>query len=550
MSIEVTSNFTTDEYLIGLESPGTFGKATLGQQDQPFIYGLSPRFQVTNTDGKLFFREPRPQAVWKFDTEVTVLWAASGFAGGETVAVSIVDVNGTVIPIDAVEQSATGGSLKLTPQAAWGEGVISVRLVATTGASVVTQTVQLTAPSTYFVIDAPTRDTNWLVGQTVTIAWTAKHIDAAKPVQVFAVERTHQQTIVVADSVSAGAGTVEWKVPDSIVFTSSGWQIEIAPMATGVRSSSAMFQITAPLPTDLCTTTKLKKENYLHDEIVCVKQPFLILAGTLRLVEIKFEWLWCLDDRLRINATYIGANGARASAMSTKKIGPDSSKLFAVLTADTHGADLQVELADIRRTDNGTSSKSLGGKLSLLPYDAIGNPERNAGTVLLAAAKLETTDPQCKCPYEDPGATCTARISPPCVDPDAIQCDKPCETNDIREKCTDNRFPRMSRFANGAAVCSAGTSINIHATPCGNNIMGSIQSRSTQLTVTNILEQPSCDKFWLSVSSAAGSGWIITTSVELCPAAQFSAPMGTAGADAMTASFVIAALAAARSLLF
>jgi hypothetical protein len=463
-----------------------------------------------------------------------------------------------VIPIDAVEQSATGGSLKLTPQAAWGEGVITVRLVATTGASVVTQTVQLTAPSTYFVIDAPTRDTNWQVGQTVTIAWTPKHIDAAAPVKVTAVERTHQQTITVAESVAAGAGTVQWSVPASIEYTSSGWQIEIAPVSTGVRSSSALFQITAPLPNNLCTTTKLKKENYLHDEIICAKQPFLILAGTLKVVEMKFEWLWCLDDRLRINTTYIGANGARVSTLSTKKIGPDSSKVFALLTADTNGADLAIEFSNIRRADNATLSKLLSGKLALLPYDAVANPERKAGTTLLEAAKLETTDPQCKCPYEDPGATCTSRISPPCVDPDAVECDKPCEANDIREKCTDNRFPRMSRFANGAAVCSAGTSINIHATPCGNNIMGEVRSRSIQLTVTNILEQPSCDKFWLSVTSPAGNGWIITTSVELCPAAQFSAPSGTAN-DAIatttttaTASFfvVVAASVLARLILF
>jgi hypothetical protein len=97
-------------------------------------------------------------------------------------------------------------------------------------------------------------------------------------------------------------------------------------VSTGVRSSSALFQITAPLPNNLCTTTKLKKENYLHDEIICAKQPFLILAGTLKVVEMKFEWLWCLDDRLRINTTYIGANGARVSTCRRKRSAPTAAK--------------------------------------------------------------------------------------------------------------------------------------------------------------------------------------------------------------------------------
>lgn len=471
--------------------------------------------------------------MWKFDTEATIMWDASGFVGGETVTVSIVDINGTVIPIDAVEQTDKGGSIKVVPQAAWGEGVITVRLVAT---AVITRTVQLTAPTAYFVIDAPTRDTSWRVGESVTIAWTAKHLDAATPVQVFAVEKTHQQTLMVADSINAGAGTVQWTVPDSITYTSSGWQIEIAPTSTGVRSSSPQFQISATLPNTVCTTAKLQKEMYLHDEIVCKKQPFLILARTLKVVEIKFEWLWCLDDRLRINATFISPSGAMVSAMSTKKIGPDASKVFSVLTADSHGADLQIELGDIRRADNGTLSKTLSGKLTLLPYDAIANPERQSGTVLAATARFETTDQQCKCPYEDPGASCASRISPPCIDPDSVACDKPCEANDIREKCTDARFPRMSRFANGAKVCSAGTSINIHASPCGNNVMGEVRSRSTQLTVNNILEQPSCDKFWLSVTSSDGNGWIITSTVELCPPDRFSVPDGTLSGAARASS--------------
>jgi hypothetical protein len=545
VSVPITAEFISEQYLVSVESAGVYGKTQLGQSSQPFIYGMSSRFQVVNTNGKVNILDPRPGTVWKFNTDAKVVWTATGFDGGETVSVSVIDVNGTTNAVGVATQTKAGGQLTLVPQAAWGVGVVTVRVVANNGESVVTATVELQEPAAFIQVTEPTRASNYRVGQTVNIFWTARHIDAAQTVQILAIEKTTQTSLTITDAIAAGAGMTSWTVPPSITFTSSGWTIAIAPTNTGARSLSPPFQITAPAPANACTTMKLQKEKYLHDEIACQSAPQLIVAGTLRVVSITFEWLWCIDDRLRINVTYAKpTGGATLSSMSTKKIGPDATKLFQVLDADQHGADLFVALKGIARAD-AASSKTLSASIELLPFDAVAMPSSAAGVVLFAGAKFETTDPMCKCPYEDEEAPCDTRVAPPCVDPTAPACNKPCEPNDVREKCTDSRFPRTSSFALGADVCSAGTSINVHGTPCGANIQFMVQSLYARLKVLDTQEMPSCDKFWLRVQGAEGAGWIISSSVQLCQPEKTAPPKmvtdsGAARPTAATALLLLA----------
>ena len=137
-------------------------------------------------------------------------------------------------------------------------------------------------------------------------------------------------------------------VPESIMYTSSGWRVEVSAPAHGVTSNSEFFQITASRVNGNCEIKKLSTEMHLHDEAICKADPFIVAAGQRRILQIKLEWLYCLDDRLRVTVLHTGDGGQRTTETS-KKIGSDPTRLFTVLYASEHGADLQLFMQNIQR---------------------------------------------------------------------------------------------------------------------------------------------------------------------------------------------------------
>ena len=137
-------------------------------------------------------------------------------------------------------------------------------------------------------------------------------------------------------------------VPESIQYTSSGWRIELSSPSLGAQSKSEQFQITASTVNGQCEIKKLSTEMHLHDEAICKADPFIVAAGQRRVLQIKLEWLFCLDDRMRITVLHTGTGGQRTTEVS-KKIGPDQSRLFSVLYSAEHGADLQIFMQNIQR---------------------------------------------------------------------------------------------------------------------------------------------------------------------------------------------------------
>lgn len=224
--------------------------------------------------------------------------------------------------------------------------------------------------------------------------------------------------------------------------------------------------------------------------MVCEKEPFMLIAGTVKITKLVVEWLWCLDDRLRISAHILGPGGSRVVSIA-KKINAEPVRYFDVLAASEHGNDFYLVAKNIQRLDE-EGKKSIIMDLEMFPYNAETEPNGPPGIPLKSQMRLETTDSECKCVYEDENAPLCEEVRSPWYAHRAHaaavsntrqqhQSDRPSVRWTVRArrhqcvcalvrfgltdrpavgaKCTEMKFPIPSQFQTGSNVCSSGLQV-------------------------------------------------------------------------------------------